>query len=311
MHIGATITCYNDQFAAKKLLDSLRSQIHPLAAILIVDNSKQQITLDTDDYNFHICIKHFPENIGVSGAITVSLEWAHENQLEWLWLFDQDSIPAESALAELMLATKGLPVSTDTIGILAPAIFDSNSNERIDGFYWNRKTFIRAKKASNSEPYECDAVINSGALINLNTVQRSDLPPPKLFIDGVDFMFCYKLRLRGLKIFVVPSSTVNHNLGNPKPVKIPFIKRKKFYYHLSPLRVFCICRNFSFIELKYSKWPHTAVVVYLRIKHCLYFIIGALFGAEKKLQTIHAAISGTFQGFLGEKFWGKKPPLVP
>lgn len=311
MRIGATITCYNDTIAAKKLLNSLHRQTYPISKILIIDNSKHPSEIISEDNNLDVCFKHFPENIGISGALSVALEWAHENQIDWLWLFDQDSLPTDSALHDLILAIETLPVSIDKIGVVAPAIFDSSSGQYVSGFLWNKIAFVPIKNSLRAEPYECDAVISSGTLLNIRNLQASDFPSPKLFIDGVDFALCYNLRLRGLKIFVIPLSKLEHNLGTPKLIRIPFSRRPKIYYHLSPLRVFCICRNFSFIELKYSKWPYTGLVVFARLKHCLYFVIGALFGGQEKLKTIYSAISGTFQGFLGEKYWKKKPAIVP
>lgn len=307
MRIGAAVTSYNDVASLEELLKALCVQSYPLDVVLVIDNSELPVPIDHSKYDRDIVIKHFPENVGVSGALSCAIEWANREKLDWLWMFDQDSKPESFALQALVESLSSISVPVEQIGVLASSIFDSASDKLVSGFYWNHRTFAPIDNVFGLQPYSCDAVINSGSLVNLSRIRMNDIPPYKLFIDGVDFMFCYNLRLRGLKIFVVPSSKVFHKIGTPHLVRIPFRKSLKAYYHLSPLRVFCICRNFSFIELKFAKWPNNLIVVFLRIRHCLYFIIGALFGSEKRWITIRLAVLGTLLGFLGERFWAEKP----
>jgi GT2 family glycosyltransferase len=308
--IGVAITCYNDRAAVAKLLRGLVQQSTPVARVLIVDNSSSEGSFEEVVGCPSPEVQCFPENIGVSGALDVALRWSKEQELKWLWLFDQDSVPEANALERLLVACRKASANTNGLAMLAPLVVDASSGQATGGFHWHRGQFTPAADAKGSNEFECDAVINSGSLVKVDLVNEDDLPPRKLFIDGVDFLFCFNLRLRNLRILVVPEAKIHHRLGAPTLVKLPFRAEARPYFHLSPLRVFCICRNYTYLELKHSRLTDVPIVLIRRIKHCLYFIVGALWGADRKLYLIKMAILGTLFGVLGERYWPDRPPLI-
>lgn len=308
--IGAAIICYNDPSSVYKLLSSLSIQHRALDQVFLIDNSPLSMNLDPEKYQFKLTYAHFPENLGISGALEHACKWARDNQLQWLWLFDQDSQPDKDALKELTSFIDKNQSSASPIGGVSCEIINQNSNEVISGYQWSGKRFEPINPKGTDDAYECDAAITSGFLLNVNSLGDDELPAKQLFIDGVDFELCLKLRKKNYKIAVIRAAKLFHNLGSPTKVEIPALGLKKTYDHLSPLRIFCICRNYTHLELKYSKLQMRPFVLLYRIKHALYFSLGSILAGNRKIEGISAAIFGTLQGFLNPQSWPKKPPFL-
>ncbi len=90
--VAAYITCYQDQDSSNRCIKAIESQSIQVTAIYIVDNSEQPLLLD--DKNQLLLIHHHPNNIGIAEGLVKALAWAIDQQYDFLWTFDQDSIPA-------------------------------------------------------------------------------------------------------------------------------------------------------------------------------------------------------------------------
>lgn len=308
--IGAMVISYNDAVAVENLLQALAMQTCPLDSILVIDNSWPPLEIRVDFESPTVEFKNFGENIGVAAGLVRAFDWAKNKGLEWLWLFDQDSEPSITALKVLIEAAERPNELRNDVAIFSCSVFDSCEGKIVPGYVWDSTSFVELRRQSAPTPYECDAVISSGSLVRVEAVQSCDLPSSKLFIDGIDFALCYNLRLRGLKIIVIPDAELMHRLGSPTMVKLPFRTTPTPYYHLSLLRAYCICRNFTHLEMRFSSrmvWP---IVIVRRFKHVVYFALGAIFVDGRRLSLLWAALLGTLHGFLEERFWPSKPPML-
>ena len=94
------ITIYEDKAASLKCLEAIESQTMSVDRIFIVDNSQSQLLLDSDT-NSRL-VHHYPSNIGISQGLALALEWGIKENYDFLWTFDQDSIPNPDCLAALL-----------------------------------------------------------------------------------------------------------------------------------------------------------------------------------------------------------------
>ena len=308
LKIGAFVVAYKDEQAVTRIVNSLLNQSRKIDSILIIDNSPIPLILSLNNQveNPYVEKINFPQNLGISGALIEAQNWAARLGIDWLWMFDQDSEPEASALEKLLQNLESISAGALVPGILACGIYSASGELLVTGYEWREYRYVESSLHAALDPYQCDAVISSGSLIHVEKLKQSNRIEEKLFIDFVDFDLCRKLISKGFDIYVVPEAKMTHELGEPVLVKIPYRGEAVRYFHLSPVRIFHICRNQAFVEFSNSKLKYWPIVACNRIKHCLYFIQGALFSSPIKYRAIAAALVGLFFGFFSPKFWPEK-----
>lgn len=293
----AYITIYEDREAAIKCLRAIESQTISIDLIFIVDNSTKQLLTNLDSRS--ILIHHFPSNIGISQGLTLALKWGMQKNYEFLWTFDQDSIPSPDCLAVLLAEHQNLTQQNQQIGIVAPLAFDQRSQSFIGGINFKNDKFIHCTHSESDQIYECDAPITSGSLISLHSASLSDLPIANLFIDGVDFDYGLKLKQQGFKNFVVTKARLEHNYGTPVAVKL--LNFSWIFQSSSPLRYYYSCRNTTYLVMHYAKNFYKVTAAMHRIKTTILKIVAILvFEKSNKPQKIYACLLGTYHGFFNK-----------
>jgi rhamnosyltransferase len=99
-----------------------------------------------------------------------------------------------------------------------------------------------------------------------------------LFIDLVDYEYCYRARVNGFKLIQFSNVFITHNVGIEvyrSSIKSLFLVRKKKSIH-SPLRCYYMYRNMLYLESKYrdTNVEFTTLIrrnVEKHVKTCLYY----------------------------------------
>jgi len=313
--VAAYITVYEDYLAANKCLAGLNNQSYPIEKVFIIDNSREQLDLITQLPN--LLIQHHPKNIGVAGGLKVSIQWALDNDYDFLWTFDQDSEPLHDTLVKLITAYKEITEQGLSIGIIAPAIIHSETNRKLQNSIFDKyklRFFLsdqpQAKnyfKFYNDYLYECDVVITSGSLINLKAAKNIPLPNEELFIDAVDWDYCFKMKAAGFHVFVVDNAIINHRLGEYNTLRFNAKLQKVPVYNYSAIRYYYMMRNHTFIESRLAyQDKHLWLSIAFRFKALLKKIIKIiLYEDDNKIIKLWACLKGTFDGFIGKlgKTW--------
>src|SRR5882724_3670296 len=84
-------------------MEALLRQTRPLEEIVIVDNGSSDGTsaLIAERYP-QVTLLRMAENLGVGGGLAAGLTYAAlEKHHDWVWTFDQDSVPNDDALEAL------------------------------------------------------------------------------------------------------------------------------------------------------------------------------------------------------------------
>ncbi len=293
LRVAAYITAYEDAEALNHCLRALQVQTYSIEQIFIVDNSRHPIPLAP---NSKLRVFHHPENIGIAAGIRVAIEQALIEGYDFLWMFDQDSQPTPTCLELLLKVYVELDCA---IGIIAPQAIDARTGATIEPALFLGDRFKGYKSPSQTEPFECDAPITSGSLLRLKTYQQVKSPDPRLFIDGVDLDYGWRLRQAGFRNFIVPKALMNHRFG--EPISVRFAGKKKTIQLYSPLRHYYICRNHTYLELTYAKGQNRITCGLRRTEYAIKIsIIILLFDPIAKLEKIKACMIGTYRGFRGD-----------
>src|SRR5579864_7241966 len=107
LSIASVTVAYNGADVLREHLESLKGQTLKLDEIIVVDNASTDDTRHLAAEYPDVTVLSLEENGGVAGGLSAGLAYAAlEKKYDWIWLFDQDSVPAPDALERLVLASQ-------------------------------------------------------------------------------------------------------------------------------------------------------------------------------------------------------------
>lgn len=315
MKIAALVTSYNDPAATIKCVNALLSQTLPLSGVLIIDNSEKQSVFVADfdvapEGSATLVVSHFSENIGIAGAIHAGIVFATSNLCNFLWTFDQDSVPQGDAL-EKLIAT----VYFENIhhrGLFASLPYDEGQRRFLFGYQLNGFKFEEIREGELGGPYFCDGTITAGMLIPVLPSMTEHLPIKSLFIDGVDHALCLSFLAKGQKVLMVPRSQLRHNMGQPARGRLLFGGLSyRTVHNYSPLRKFFIARNHSYLETRLAmRNGCLSRAILWRLRVAYYMIRESLYERQEWLwASIWSVALGTLLGMFGKLVHYNKLPF--
>lgn len=304
--VAAYITSYEDTEALLKCISAIQKQSYEVQEILIVENSAIDNVSSLLIQN--VTVKHYPENIGISGGLRVAILWAIQNRYDFLWTFDQDSEPLPDALEKLLYSYNILIEKEIKVGIVAPTVVDYHTQQKLHGIVFNGYRFTDAENCNQDQDfYECDAVITSGSLVYLDAAREADLPSEGLFIDAVDWDYCLKLKQKEYSTFVIRNSILKHRLGKSESANFPLLKKQIMIQHYSAIRYFYISRNHTYVETRLAATSGNLLMsLFHRARYLVIMTIKIVFyEPEGKAIKLWACYSGTLTGLIGKlgKAW--------
>ena len=98
--IASVTTAYNAAQVLPRQMEALLGQTRSLQEIVVVDNGSTDGTrqLLAERYP-QVTVLEMPGNLGAAGAWSAGLAYAAlEKRHDWVWAFDDDSVPAPGAL---------------------------------------------------------------------------------------------------------------------------------------------------------------------------------------------------------------------
>jgi rhamnosyltransferase len=303
--VAAYITSYNDLDAVERCIKAIKQQTYLVEEIYIIDNSKEQLNLSSFPETDQITVDARPANIGIASGMAVGIQWAINQEYDFLWTFDQDSEPAPDVLEKLIDCYQTLVTLNKLIGIVAPLSIDVDSDTELLGAIFDKYRFIGADNFSNprefytKKSYECDIVITSGSLVSLQAAKDVDPPNEGLFIDAVDWDYCMKFREKGYSVIVVTDAVMKHNFGTYLKNRSVSSYSSVPMYTYSPLRYYYMCRNHTFIEgyLAKTSGYYFSFIVY-RFKSLIRKVSKILvYESDQKFLKTWACLQGTYDGF--------------
>lgn len=304
--VAAYITAYEDKKALEKTILAIQRQSYSVLEIFIIDNSPKPILVA--EYA-NIVVELHPENLGVAGGLKKGINWAIEKNYDFLWLFDQDSEPAIDALEKLVAQYHELSNKDEKIGIIAPTIFDINTQQEFPGCIFQEYKLIPISPSTDiKEFYRCDAVITSGCLVNIAAAKNVELPREDLFLDAVDYAYCLNFKKQGYEIIVVKNTLMLHRLGNYCEVtdRLAKVKKPVKTFICLPSRYYYACRNHTYFETRNSNLVNLHHSIFYRIKLLIDMLMRIIrYEPDLVLLKLSACILGTFDGLRGRlgKTW--------
>jgi len=277
--ISVAVLAYSRLDTLKKLIASLKKQTRlPDEIIVVFQGSDEKIWrwLSLQEG----IVLHRQDNQGSAGGFSRCIQYSIKNNHDWTWILDDDAIPEESALEEL--------------------IDNRYFKENLSGFISSR--IIKPSGMSYMSPVPADAnlwyntvlddscveVVRAtwlGLLISTRAVKKAGLPLEEYFLWDEDQEYTARIA-RSFKCYCAIKSVITHYQNAHFDPLLPGDGMK--YNHWVRNRVCTILMSdSSFLSknLRILKWINRCVIKVIKreapIKSLLYLLVGLLFFRPK------------------------------
>lgn len=206
MKLGAIIVLYNPDISLlKNVIESVSKQVDN---ICVVDNSSH--VLEYSDL-FNIEYIYLGNNKGLAYAQNIGINYMLSIAVDYILFLDQDSILPSNAVSILLERYIELTNSKIPVAAIGPMPINRLTRK-------NYSIQVKSKElcCEKKDVIETFAVMSSGSLIAGANFKKIGLYNYSLFIDAVDYEWCWRAYfMYGYRSFVVKSLFMEHQLGRP------------------------------------------------------------------------------------------------
>lgn len=225
------------------LIDTVKYLSQQYKRVIIVDNGSgpkgleilKQLTRLYSDKNLNVLFNS--ENFGISKALNQGFEKARQLGFKWVLTFDQDSKPSSEYLVKgnEVLESYQQP---EHVAMITPTLYEQQLQMVIP---------FRARPQDKCS--KARLAITSGAITRVDSFFEVSGYNEDLFIDYVDFDFCFRLRHNGFTILESNELILNHQLGQTQ--RHDFLFTNFITTHHNEIRRYYITRNRLYMYKKY------------------------------------------------------------
>ena len=290
--VASITTAFNAAHVLPRQMDALLRQTRPLQEIVVIDNGSRDTTRQLLEKGYpQVTVLGMPGNLGAAGAWSEGLAYAAlKKRHDWIWAFDDDSVPDAGALEGLLQAIEPDSCGGKT-GMIAMLPVHQETGISYPPLLW-REGFHRPPAEMLGQPvWFTDLAIASGLLISRELVKEIGLPRSDFFMDFFDFEYCLRARSHGYKIAVVSSVQLNHSVGNAHHVRLPGFSA--LWSNHAPWREYYIIRNM--IYMAWWLYP-TAATKRFVLRHTARHACASLLFGSKKLACVRKMAQGFWDG---------------
>jgi GT2 family glycosyltransferase len=230
VHVTAIVVAHNGSAYLPRTLAALADQTRPVDSIIGVDTGSRDDseTLLVRALGGANVITSPHARTGMGGAVRAGLEalspWSGQPEqagTEWIWLLHDDAAPAPEALAELLGAVERAP----SVTVAGCKQLDWHSGRRLidvglsTSRWAERLTLIDADELDQGQydgRSDTFAVNSAGMLVRRDVWEQLHGFDPALPGSGDDIDFCWRNRLAGHRVVVVPTARMFHVAHRPQ-----------------------------------------------------------------------------------------------
>lgn len=245
MKIGTVVVWYNPD---ENVMNNISTYIEESDHLYIIDNSDKDNSYLIKNIDAQYVL--LDRNRGIAYALNKGIEMAVKDSCDWILTMDQDSYFENNIIGIYKKFIKNNDCSN--IGLLCPV-------------YHTDRTTIKSDASYKYLKY----VMQSANLVNIKAYKEIGRYDEKLFIDVVDFDYCFRMRKCRYKIVQCSEAVLNHK---PATTRVKKIFGKEFKYGVaSPLRYYYQVRNIKYVVHEYKSFKMYLILLYKIFKcHVLF-----------------------------------------
>jgi GT2 family glycosyltransferase len=217
--VAAVVLNWNNYDDTRACLESLRSLTPGVERTVVVDNGSTDGSGDRIAEEFpdvELCFTG--ENLGFGGGMNAGIEHATDDDVEYLWLLNNDVLfPEKGVLSELCAVLDRKP---DVAGV-SPLIREYPETD--DVWFWRGFIDWDCANAAHDPPeaygQETDRLVSNDYITSCAFLVRASLAervgglPTEYFLYYEDVDFCVRLRDEGYRLLTVTDTVVHHRVS--------------------------------------------------------------------------------------------------
>ncbi|MBA2964828.1 MULTISPECIES: glycosyltransferase family 2 protein [Ramlibacter] len=208
------VTYHPDLPTVERLLGLLRDEVQ---SVFVVDNgSSEQVLerLDAAAVAAGAVVVRLGRNRGIAAAHNEGIALASRAGLDYVLLFDHDSLPEPGMAAGLLAAHETHNKEGQRVAGVGAMWVDQRSGRRGRFYRIRRGRIVGMDLADDAPAVEVDFLISSGSMLSLEAVRAIGAMREDFFIDHVDTEWCLRARRAGWLLYGVPAAQISHALGD-------------------------------------------------------------------------------------------------
>lgn len=214
------------------------AQLDEVELILVDNTPKRKLAISSPIH--YIPLK---ENKGIATAQNRGICKAIELDCEYVVFFDQDSKFSIDYIHRIINEYIRIQQYHSNIGLLGPTIINAANG-------------CPYKSAQSSSSHHCkivDALISSGSVVSVQTLKNVGFMEDELFIDCVDFEWCWRANSKGYVSVMTENVSLNHKVGqNDRSfLGYPIIISSPIRYYYQYRNYLLMCRR-SYVPSRYK-----------------------------------------------------------
>lgn len=267
LNLAAIVIIYNpEELGISIVIENIKSYSPYVQKIYLVDNSKNEheelsAQIENSVYIFN------GNKGGIGGAQNKGCEKAIADGFEWAMTMDMDTIFASSQIERYLQKVEDFMLNDDSVKSFSLAAENITPHDHWSDIIKNilrpikRKIFGERKLPPEYE-YK-DRCIASANVINLAVWKAIGGFDERLFIDQVDYDFCYRLRNAEFNIVKFNTVHIDQHFGEAHG----FTVFRKKYMKYSSFRYYHCIRNAYIMIARYPQYK----TFYKKYIHDLFF----------------------------------------
>ncbi|MDD9896505.1 MAG: glycosyltransferase family 2 protein [Gammaproteobacteria bacterium] len=211
------------------VIDNGSSEIGRLAeSIIVYDRCRDLVRLD--------------ENEGLAKALNIGINWAIDNDCDYVFLFDQDSSLCDLFISRMINAYHDAnKYSSKGIAAVGPRIINPQTMRQTPFKLFNR-LMLRSNRlfANSTSHFIADFLITSGTLLIVKYIEEIGSMKESYFIDNVDLEWCFRAKSKGYDLVGTDDAVLYHAIGERS--MSPLVRAGIMAQH-NPARTYYSSRN--------------------------------------------------------------------
>ncbi len=219
MRVVAVVVTYNRRELLLECLDAIARQSAPVADVLVVDNASTDGTPEALRGRAGVTCVRLERNGGGAEGFHHGIRIALERESDWLWLMDDDCVPAPDALERLLASPRA---ADPAAAVLAPVVKDPGGrllpiNRGHVRPRWFFAPLVAATAEEQAHGAETEIGFSSfvGPLLRTDAARAAGLPMREMFIRFEDVEYLQRLGPER-RMWLVGASEIVHK--DPQPV---------------------------------------------------------------------------------------------